>query len=60
MISLHFKIDPSPYSVKARRLIEYVCNLATCLGNMVMLGSESKLTIQITLKKVQQNYPPLI
>ena len=25
--SLHFKIDPSPYPVQARRLIEYICNV---------------------------------
>ena len=27
--SLHFQIDPSPYPVQARRLIEHVCNVSS-------------------------------
>ena len=27
--SLHFQMDPSPYPVQARRLIEYICNVAS-------------------------------
>ena len=38
--SLHFKMDPSPYPVQARRLIEYICNVYYCLllGEMMAMN----------------------